>query len=70
MLRTEKGFNLIKLLSQLKTSIMSGVCKHALKSLRPGMQNAFVIGIIVNSFNMKTIDATRTRCMNFILYLN
>ncbi|XP_043594368.1 meiosis-specific with OB domain-containing protein [Bombus pyrosoma] len=43
---------------------MSGVCKHALKSLRPGMQNAFVIGIIVNSFNMKTIDATRTRFNN------
>lgn len=45
---------------------MSGVYKQALKSLQPGTQNALVIGIIVNSFNMKTIDATRTRCMNFI----
>lgn len=45
---------------------MSGVYKQALKSLQPGTQNALVIGIIVNSFNMKTIDATRTRCTNFI----
>ncbi|CAD1480872.1 unnamed protein product [Heterotrigona itama] len=43
---------------------MSGVCKQALRSLHPGMQNAFVIGVIVNSFNMKTIDATRTRYNN------
>ncbi|XP_076756999.1 meiosis specific with OB domains hold'em [Xylocopa sonorina] len=40
---------------------MSGVHRQALKSLQPGMQNVFVIGIIVNSFNMKIIDATRTR---------
>ncbi|XP_016908924.2 meiosis-specific with OB domain-containing protein isoform X1 [Apis cerana] len=43
---------------------MSGVYKQALKSLQPGTQNALVIGIIVNSFNMKTIDATRTRFNN------
>lgn len=44
---------------------MSGVCKQALRSLHPGMQNALIIGVIVNSFNMKTIDTTRTRCTNF-----
>ncbi|KAK9300973.1 hypothetical protein QLX08_006472 [Tetragonisca angustula] len=43
---------------------MAGVCKQALRSLHPGMQNALVIGIIVNSFNMRTIDTTRTRFNN------
>ncbi|XP_017760686.1 PREDICTED: meiosis-specific with OB domain-containing protein [Eufriesea mexicana] len=43
---------------------MSGVYKQALKSLQPGTQNALVIGIIVNSFNMKTIDAARTKFNN------
>ncbi|XP_053997497.1 meiosis-specific with OB domain-containing protein isoform X2 [Hylaeus anthracinus] len=40
---------------------MSGVHRQALDSLQPGAQNALVIGIIINSFNMKTIDAARTR---------
>ncbi|XP_076647537.1 meiosis specific with OB domains hold'em [Halictus rubicundus] len=40
---------------------MSGVNRQALNSLQPGAQNALVIGIIINSFNMKTIDATRSR---------
>ncbi|CAK9798911.1 Meiosis-specific with OB domain-containing protein [Anthophora quadrimaculata] len=43
---------------------MSGIHRQALKSLQPGMQNALVIGIIVHSFNMKTIDATRTKFNN------
>ncbi|KOC62456.1 Uncharacterized protein C16orf73 like protein [Habropoda laboriosa] len=43
---------------------MSGIHRQALKSLQPDMQNALVIGIIVHSFNMKTIDATRTRFNN------
>lgn len=42
---------------------MSCVHRQALSSLQAGTQNALVIGIIVNSFNMKSIDATRTRCM-------
>nr|XP_012154458.1 PREDICTED: meiosis-specific with OB domain-containing protein [Megachile rotundata] len=44
--------------------MMANVHKQALNSLQPGMQNALVIGIIVNSFNMKTIDASRTRFNN------
>ncbi|XP_076243469.1 meiosis specific with OB domains hold'em [Calliopsis andreniformis] len=40
---------------------MSGVQRQELESLQPGTQNALIIGVIINSFNMKTIDATRTR---------
>ncbi|XP_034176492.2 meiosis specific with OB domains hold'em [Osmia lignaria lignaria] len=43
---------------------MSNVYRQALNSLQPGTQNALVIGIIVNSFNMKVIDAARTRFNN------
>ncbi|XP_076633259.1 meiosis specific with OB domains hold'em [Colletes latitarsis] len=44
--------------------MMSGVHRQALASLQAGAQNALVIGIVVHSFNMKTIDATRTRYHN------
>ncbi|XP_033342347.2 meiosis specific with OB domains hold'em [Megalopta genalis] len=40
---------------------MSGVYRQPLNLLQPGAQNALVIGVIINSFNMKTIDASRSR---------
>ncbi|XP_076291621.1 meiosis specific with OB domains hold'em [Lasioglossum baleicum] len=40
---------------------MSALHRQELNSLQPGAQNALVIGIIINSFNMKTIDANRSR---------
>lgn len=53
------------ILNGIKVSlIMSSVHRQPLRSLEPGRQNALIIGIIVNSFNMKTIDAVRTRCRN------
>ncbi|XP_017878383.1 meiosis-specific with OB domain-containing protein [Ceratina calcarata] len=43
---------------------MSAICKQSLKSLQPGMQNVFVIGIIVHNTNMRTIESTRMRFNN------
>lgn len=49
--------------------IMSFLYRQEIKSLQEGMQNAFVIGVVINSTNMKTIDASRTRCTYSLLFL-
>ncbi|XP_046816916.1 meiosis-specific with OB domain-containing protein [Vespa crabro] len=43
---------------------MSGICKQVLRSLKPGAVNSLVIGIIINSSNVRTFDASRTRFNN------
>ncbi|XP_035736792.1 meiosis-specific with OB domain-containing protein-like isoform X2 [Vespa mandarinia] len=43
---------------------MSGICKQVLRSLKPGAVNSLVIGIIINSLNVRTFDASRTRFNN------
>ncbi|XP_078047143.1 meiosis specific with OB domains hold'em [Augochlora pura] len=40
---------------------MSGVYRQPLSLLQSGAQNALIIGIIINSSNMKTIDVSRSR---------
>ncbi|XP_032679792.1 meiosis-specific with OB domain-containing protein [Odontomachus brunneus] len=40
---------------------MSFLYRQEIKSLEEGMQNAFVIGVVINSTNAKTIDASRTK---------
>lgn len=41
---------------------MSFLYRQEIKSLQDGTQNTFVIGVIINSANVKTFDASRTRC--------
>ncbi|KAI4502350.1 hypothetical protein M0802_002262 [Mischocyttarus mexicanus] len=43
---------------------MSGICKQVLRTLKAGAVNSLVIGIIINSSNVKTFDATQTRFNN------
>ncbi|XP_014612711.1 PREDICTED: meiosis-specific with OB domain-containing protein [Polistes canadensis] len=43
---------------------MSGICKQVLRTLKAGAVNSLVIGIIINSSNVRTFDATQTRFNN------
>ncbi|XP_014468162.1 PREDICTED: meiosis-specific with OB domain-containing protein isoform X2 [Dinoponera quadriceps] len=40
---------------------MSFLYRQEIKSLQEGMQNAFVIGVVINSTNTRAIDSSRTR---------
>ncbi|XP_011638034.1 meiosis-specific with OB domain-containing protein isoform X1 [Pogonomyrmex barbatus] len=43
---------------------MSFIYRQEIRSLQDGMPNTFVIGVIINSTNIKTFDTTRTKFSN------